>query len=102
MRPIVLLPVLMTGFGVAGGGAAEGPSAAAYDTIQAAIDANPGRMILVPAGDYPIDRKLRLRGDGSGLHGPGRIIQRSADQPIIEIEDAAGAEIRDLTLSRAE
>jgi polygalacturonase len=102
VRTIVTLPVLMMGYNIAAASEAEGPSAAAYDTIQAAIDANPGRMIRVPAGDYPIDRKLRLRGDGSGLSGPGRIIQRSADQPIVEIEDAAGAEIRDLTLTRAE
>jgi hypothetical protein len=59
-------------------------------------------MIFVPAGDYPIQAKLRVRGERSGLFGPGRIIQESADQPIIEIENANGAEIRDLTLTRPE
>ncbi len=87
------------GPGAAGG---SGPSVAAYDSIQAALDANPGRMIFVPAGDYPIAEKIRVRGERSGLFGPGRIIQQNADQPIIEIENADAAEIRDLTLTRAE
>jgi hypothetical protein len=56
----------------------------------------------VPAGDYVITEKIRIRGERSGLFGPGRIIQQSADQPIIEIENATGAEIRDLTLTRPE
>lgn len=77
-------------------------SVANYKSIQEALDANPGRMIFVPAGDYPIQAKLRVRGERSGLFGPGRIIQESADQPIIEIENANGAEIRDLTLTRPE
>ena len=73
-----------------------------YKSIQAALNANPDRMIFVPAGDYPITEKIRIRGERSGLFGPGRIIQQSADQPIIEIENANGAEIRDLTLTRTE
>ena len=70
--------------------------------LQTAIDANPGRMLFVPAGDYQITEKIRIRGERSGLFGPGRIIQLNADQPIIEIENANGAEIRDLTLTRPE
>lgn len=77
-------------------------SVAAYPSIQAALDANPNRMIFVPAGDYPITDKIRIRGERSGLFGPGRIIQQSDDQPIIEIENANAAEIRDLTLTRPE
>ncbi len=77
-------------------------SVANYKSIQEALDANPNRMLFVPAGDYPITQKIRIRGDRSGLFGPGRIIQQSADQPIIEIENATGAEIRDLTLTRPE
>lgn len=77
-------------------------TATAYPSIQAALDANPNRMIFVPAGDHSITEKIRIRGERSGLFGPGRIIQRSADQPIIEIESADGAEIRDLTLTRPE
>jgi hypothetical protein len=71
-----------------------------YSSIQEALDANPGRLIFVPAGDYTITEKIRVRGDRAGLFGPGRIVQQNSDQPIIEIEDARGAEIRDLTLTR--
>ncbi len=102
MRPIVTLLIVSIGFGAASANTAEGPSVVKYDSIQAAIDANPERMIFVPAGDYLIDRKLTLRGERCGLFGPGRIIQRNVDQPIIEIEDAVGAELRDLTLTREE
>jgi hypothetical protein len=77
-------------------------SVSAYPSIQAALDANPNRMLFVPAGDYPITAKIRIRGERSGLFGPGRIIQQSADQPIIEIENATATEIRDLTLTRPE
>lgn len=74
----------------------------AYPTIQAALDANPNRMLFVPAGDYPITEKIRIRGQGSGLFGPGRIIQQNAAQPIVVIEEATEVEIRDLTLTRPE
>jgi hypothetical protein len=77
-------------------------SVTAYPSIQAALDANPNRMIFVPAGDYPITEKIRVRGERSGLFGPGRIIQENAEQPIIEIENTTSAEVRDLTLTRPE
>lgn len=77
-------------------------SVAAYPSIQEALTANPNRMLFVPAGDYLITEKIRVRGERSGLFGPGRIIQQSNDQPIIEIENASSAEIRDLTLTRPE
>ena len=76
------------------------PSVANFPTIQAALDANPNRVVYLPAGDYTITEKIRLRGERCGLTGPGRIIQESADQPIIEVEDAAEAVLRDLTLTR--
>jgi len=77
-------------------------SVAAYPSIQAAIDANPGKMLYVPAGDYPVDKKIVIHKDNSGLFGPGRIIQRNAEQPIVEIERVSGVQLRDLTLTRAE
>jgi hypothetical protein len=77
-------------------------SATSYPSIQEALNANPGRMIYVPAGDYMISEKIRIRGDNSGLFGPGRIIQTTSNAPIIEIEGAAGVQIRDLTLTRPE
>lgn len=77
-------------------------SVTSYPSIQAALDANPNRLIFVPAGDYPITEKIRVRGERSGLFGPGRIIQQNAEHPIIVIEEAKEAEIRDLTLTRPE
>lgn len=77
-------------------------SVTAYPSIQAALDANPNRMIFVPAGDYVITDKIRVRGERSGLFGPGHIIQQNAEQPIIVVEEAKEAEIRDLTLTRPE
>lgn len=77
-------------------------SAVSYPSIQAALDANPGRMIYLPSGDYLITRKIVLNKDGTGLFGPGRIIQQTADEPVIEIENASSIAVRDLTLTRAE
>ena len=77
-------------------------SVTAYPSIQEALNANPGRMIFVPAGDYPITEKIRVQGNGSGLFGPGRIIQQNAEEPIIVVEDTVAAELRDLTLTRPE
>lgn len=87
---------------LAGTATAADLSVANYPSIQEALNANPNRMLFVPAGDYVITEKIRIRGERSGLFGPGRIIQQSSDQPIIEIENANGAEVRDLTLTRPE
>jgi hypothetical protein len=95
--PLLLLTVFLTL-----SASAADLSVSAYPSIQAALDANPSRMLFVPAGDYPITEKIRIRGERSGLFGPGRIIQQNTDQPIIEIENATAAEIRDLTLTRPE
>ncbi|MCB1086835.1 MAG: right-handed parallel beta-helix repeat-containing protein [Verrucomicrobiae bacterium] len=78
------------------------PSAADYPSLQEAIDANPGKAVFVPSGEHRISEKLRLKTDGSGLWGTGRIVMENADRPIIEIESAAGVEIRGVTLTRAE
>lgn len=91
----VLFPLLCAGSPMAGD-----YSVAEYPSIQAALDANPGRVAYVPSGDYEISGKIRLGSDRSGLVGPGRIIQRNSDQPIIEIEKAEGIQIRGLTLTR--
>ncbi|MDF1737945.1 MAG: right-handed parallel beta-helix repeat-containing protein [Verrucomicrobiales bacterium] len=80
----------------------DAPKATDYPSIQAALDANPNREIFVPAGDYTVTEKIRLRSDRSGLFGPGRIIQENPEQPVIEIENGAGIEIRGLTLLRPE
>ncbi len=77
-------------------------SVANYPSIQDALNANPDRMVFLPAGDHVIREKIRIRGERSGLFGPGRIIQENPEHPIIEIENANGAELRDLTLMRPE
>lgn len=81
---------------------AQAPSVADYASIQAALDANPGRMVFLPAGDYEIVQKVVINKSGSGLHGPGRIIQTNSDQPILTVENAADVQLRDLTLTRLE
>lgn len=102
MNKYFYLLVVLLSFSVLAASAAASPTVTDYDSIQAALDANRGRQVFVPAGDYPITEKLRVRGDRSGLFGPGRIIQHRNDQPIIEIENADGAEIHGLTLMRPE
>ena len=69
--------------------------------IQAALDANRGRAVYLPAGDHRINEKLYLSGDQSGLFGPGRIIQTNVDRVILEIEHASQVQLRDITLTRA-
>ncbi len=78
-----------------------GPTHAAT-SIQAAIDANPGRMVHVPPGEHRIDRPLVIRTDNTGLHGHGTIIQTNPEAGIIDIQDAAGVRIESLTLTRPE
>lgn len=99
---VVPLIVAMSIAGVTADETNDSPSATDYPSIQAALDANPNRQVFVPAGDYHLSEKIRIRGDRSGLFGPGRIIQENSEQPIIEIENAAGAEISGLTLTRPE
>lgn len=79
-----------------------GFSASEYPSIQAALDARPGQMIYVPPGDWQISEKIRIRRDRSGLFGPGRIVQTNPNAPIVEIENAVGVRLRDLTLTRPE
>lgn len=99
MRLPILLSLLLAAASVPVQGA--GPDATAYPSIQKAIDANPGRMVFVPAGDYEITEKLRLHSDNSGLYGPGRIIQTNPEAAILEIGEATGVRVRDLTLTRS-
>ncbi len=73
-----------------------------YSSIQQAIDANPGKMIYLPAGDYEISEKIRIRSNQSGLFGTGRIIQVNSQAPIIEIEGVSNVRLQGVTLTRAE
>nr|WP_237729315.1 right-handed parallel beta-helix repeat-containing protein [Schlesneria paludicola] len=73
-----------------------------YPSIQAAIDANPGREIDVPAGDHVIDATLRISGVRTSLVGRGRIVMSNPARHILEIEHASGIRIEGLTLTRTE
>lgn len=97
-----LVPAFLFVVAVAPVFAAPQPSVSDYPSIQAALDANPGSVLYVPSGDHVISAKIRLRGERSGLTGPGRIIQSNPDQPHLEIEDADAVEVAGLTLSRPE
>lgn len=101
-RIVPCFPLILMAIAVNAGDTVPGFTVAGHASIQAALDANPDRMLFVPAGDYPITEKIRIRGRRAGLFGPGRIIQQNPGQPIIEIEDAEAAEIRDVTLTRPE
>lgn len=80
---------------------ASGPeSVANYPTLQAAIDANPGRELYLPAGDHPLDTALIINKDGMTLRGPGRLVQRTAGQPVIEVQNCNHITLRDITVTR--
>jgi hypothetical protein len=95
------LALLCAWFGVHPVGA-EVSKLSDYPSIQAALDANPGRMVFLPAGDYEIAKRIVINKSGSGLYGPGRIIQTVPDEAILSLENAADVQLRDLTLTRAE
>lgn len=73
-----------------------------FESIQAAIDANPGRIVSVAAGKYEIDRPLRFTTDGSGLEGNATIVQTDAAQPVIVIDKAHDVRVLQVTLRRPE
>ncbi len=73
-----------------------------YVSIQEAVDRNPGRLVLVPAGYHVIHKAIRITASNSGLWGPGWIIQANAAEAIVVVEGADGAQVRDVTLTRAE
>lgn len=77
-------------------------SASQYGSLQEAVDANPNRVVYLPAGDYEINDHVTIRTDRSGLHGPGRIVQTNPNAAILQIRNAKDVQLRDLTLSRAE
>lgn len=88
------------GLGFAFEAVAQSPQVTDYPSIQAALDANPGRPVFLPAGDYEIAVKIVINKAGSGLYGPGRIIQTNPAQPIVTVENAANVQLRDFTLTR--
>lgn len=98
---------LIFGIGIAVGfipvaASAADVSSTDYPSIQAAIDANPGREIRVPAGDHLIDKTVRISGEGTSLVGSGRIIMTDPAVHIFEIEHARNIRLEGLTFTRAE
>ncbi len=73
-----------------------------YPTLQAAVDANPGKVLHLPSGVYELTTALTLNKDGGGLEGPGHIIQKTPGEAIVRLENAARLRLRGLTLSRPE
>lgn len=73
-----------------------------YRSIQAAIDANPGREIYLPAGDHKVDTTVRIAGVGTSLVGPGRIVMSEPGKHIFEIEHAKDVRLAGITLTRSE
>ena len=61
----LLLTPLAAGEASGGSGgeaaAAGQPIVTAYPSIQAAVDAHPGQIVYVPAGDYPLQEPIRIR-----------------------------------------
>jgi len=82
-------------------GPAAAVSAVDYESIQAALDANPGELVYVPPGRYEIGRTLFVRTANSGLYGSGTIVQTNRDESIVRIE-GDGARVSGVTLTRSE
>jgi len=74
---------------------------ASYPSLQAAIDANPGRILQIPPGEYRIDRALRITHDDTELYGPARIVQNNETEPLVRIDGAKRIRIADLTFTRS-
>jgi hypothetical protein len=73
-----------------------------YPSVQAAIDANAGGIVVIPAGEHRISEPLFIRADGTRLRGPGVIVQADSDADILRIEEAGAVSIEGLTLTRTE
>lgn len=75
-------------------------NAASYPSLQAAIDANPGRQIQLPASDYVINAALLISKDGTEVFGPARIVQSNPREPIVRIQQAKSVRLAGLTFTR--
>ena len=69
-------------------GTDSGVSSARYPSIQAALDANPGKVVEVAPGVHEIHDAIRIVTAGGGLAGSARIIQTNPDRPIVRIDHA--------------
>jgi len=79
---------------------ASQPSIEDYPSIQAAIKANPNKMVFVPAGDHEISERILINTDFSGLFGPGRVIQTNPKASILQVHNAKQVQLQNITLTR--
>jgi len=75
--------------------------ASAYPSLQAAIDANPGRQIQLPTTEYVINTALRITRDNTELFGPARIVQSNPREPMVRIDHAKSVRLSGLTFTRS-
>ena len=75
--------------------------ASAYASLQAAIDANPGRQIQLPTTEYVINVALKINRDGTELFGPARIVQSNPHEPLVRIDHAKSVRLSSLTFTRS-
>lgn len=103
LRRVATLALATVCVGPAAVGAGSVPvEISAYGTLQAAIDANPGRILRLPAGEFVLEAALVVTHDGTELHGPARLVQANPAEPILRIAGARRVRIAGLALSRRE
>jgi len=101
MKPLLLSLSFVIGLLLSPFLGARPVDVSAYPTLQAAIDANPGRIITLPPGEFTIDRALVVSADHTELHGPARVIQTNPAEPILQVRNARHVRIFDLSLGRS-
>lgn len=77
------------------------PDVSEYVSLQAAIDANPGKVISLPQETFILRESLRL-GSNAGLTGYGTIVQENTAAAMVFVEGAEHVRIRDVTFLRPE
>jgi hypothetical protein len=75
---------------------------ASYPSLQAAIDANPGKIIKVPAGEYQLDTALVIKASNTALYGPARFVQTNPNAGLLTVTGADHVRVSDLSFTRAD
>lgn len=98
----ILISVLFNAAANSTLGDESSPTAADYPSLQAAVDANPGKTINVPSGNYLLSETLDISADNTALRGAGRLIQQNPDAAVVRIHDCQQVRLQGLTLTRSE
>lgn len=98
---ICLTLVVLLGLAASRADSAKEIPVEGHPNLAAALAAQPGRMIFVPAGDHEISEALVFRSDGGGLFGPGRIIQKTPGAGIVHVIGARNVRLKDVVLTRS-